>query len=187
MFRRAGVDSRGPARDAAADPQGDGTQSFGAGDADTGREARGEIKREETLRAFVQRILEHEAGSRRRARDSAELPSVLVCRKLRPPLVDIMGRSGFRLLMVRAAAKAGAESQVVVDDDGYVNALHPSDQALIVDVLIAFIDLTAEIMGQNLALRLVRNAWPEVGAPARRPWPTRSCSPMLHRDAGSCT
>lgn len=145
-----------------ADPQGDGTQSFGEGDANTGRQARGEIRREETLRAFVRRILEHEAGSRRRARDSAELPSVLVCRKLRAPLVDIMGGSGFRLLMVRAAAKAGAESQVVVDDGGCLNALHPSDQTPIVDVLTAFIDLTAEIMGHNLALRLVRNTWPEV-------------------------
>ncbi len=128
-------------------------------------QARGGLESEETLLDITRRLLKHETGDRHGSEEESE-PSERVCLKLRAQLVDILGTSGFRYLMRRAVATAEAHPMLEVDDNGILKALGrsvaaPSYQAVVLTALTRFLHLLADIIGINLVLRLIHQAWPE--------------------------
>ena len=96
-----------------------------------------------------------------------------VCEKLRPQLVPLMGTGGFRALLSRALALAGAEvpwlRAVQVKGDGVVERLEglpkqPDLDAMLegkVVLLAHLLGLLVAFIGENLTLRLVREVWPK--------------------------
>lgn len=58
------------------------------------------------LRIFARRLI---AFERRGAKPAGPLPGFMVCDRLRPQLVTLMGAAGFRALLSRALAMSGAE------------------------------------------------------------------------------
>jgi hypothetical protein len=98
----------------------------------------------------------------------------LVGEKLRPHLATLMGNVGFRALLSRALALANAEvpwlRAVHVKADGSLEGLDeleaqvdPEEMAEGTVVLAAqLLGLLVVLIGENLTLRLVREAWPKL-------------------------
>ena len=98
----------------------------------------------------------------------------LVDEKLRPHLTTVMGNVGFRALLSRALALAGAEVSwlraVHVKADGSLEGLDelevqvkPGEIAEGKIVLLAqLLGLLVAFIGENLTLWLVHEAWPEL-------------------------
>jgi hypothetical protein len=128
-------------------------------------EGLGGVQAAETMLDIVRRLLEHEAGHPLVGEEVAEL-SERVCQKLRSHLVNILGTSGYHLFIVRAAATAETNSKLVVDADSRLkgqgmSVLSSSHQAAVETTLARFLDLMEDLVGQNLVLRLIHQAWPE--------------------------
>ena len=97
-----------------------------------------------------------------------------VCEKLRPQLAALMGNGGFQALLARSLVLARAEitwlCAVEVRADGSLQGVEEQRMGLVPDeflegriVLLAqLLGLLAAFIGENLTLRLVREAWPDV-------------------------
>jgi hypothetical protein len=97
-----------------------------------------------------------------------------VCETLRPHLATLVGNAGFRALLARTLALAGAEVRwlraVRVKADGSLEGLEEPYAQLSPDefleghvVLLAhLIGLLVAFIGENLTLRLLREIWPKV-------------------------
>lgn len=125
------------------------------------------------VRALTRRLLAHEAG--RVKRTEGTLPSSFrVCEKLREPLGGLMGTSGFRSLLVRSIALAGAKTPWVlvlrVSLDGTLIGLDQvptSISARSFDqgeaaVTAEFLGLLVAFIGQTLTLRLLHDIYPKL-------------------------
>ena len=98
----------------------------------------------------------------------------LVCEKLGPHLMTLMGTAGFRALLSRALALANDEvpwlRAVHVKADGSMEGVDELHAQLGADefmegrrVLVAqLLGLLVAFIGENLTLRLVREIWPEI-------------------------
>ena len=125
------------------------------------------------MRVFVERLIAFEAKSR--SASAAKTPTAfLVCDKLRPHLVTLMGNAGFRALLMRARSVACGEVDslraVQVNEDGCLEELanlQTQNEPEFLDeggvVLVAqLLGLLVAFIGENLTLRLVREVWPKV-------------------------
>jgi hypothetical protein len=95
-----------------------------------------------------------------------------VCEKLRPQLATLMGNGGFRAILMRALAQAGAEipwlAGLQVKMDGSLEALpehapQPSPEESLEGriVLVArLLGLLGGFIGEDLTLRVVIEVWP---------------------------
>jgi hypothetical protein len=125
------------------------------------------------LRNFAERLMAYETRENKSA--ETKTPAVFpVAEKLRPHLAILMGTFGFRALVSRALALARVEvpwlRTVEIKADGSLPRLDelevqvaPKDifegravlMAQLLGLLVAFI-------GENLTLRLMREAWPNL-------------------------
>ena len=125
------------------------------------------------MRDYAGRLIAHEA---RDTPPSKTSPSAIfpVVEKLRPHLATLMGKLGFRALLSRALALAGAEVrwlrtvQVRADDsfEGVGDLGTQVDPSEIFEgrvVLLAqMLGLLVAFIGEDLTLRLVREVWPKL-------------------------
>jgi hypothetical protein len=126
------------------------------------------------LRNLSKNLIAYETGKNK----SARTKTAAACRvgeKLRPPLATLMGNVGFCALLSRALALANAEvvwlrGVHVRAADGALEGLdeleaeiHP-DQIFegCVVLLAQLLELLVVLIGENLTLRLVREAWPKL-------------------------
>ncbi len=96
-----------------------------------------------------------------------------VCEKLRQLLVDLVGIVGFRSLLSRALSLGQKEVSWLqclrINDDGFLERparVEPAENAEEAssggEILVAhMIELLFAFIGEALAMRLVRNVWPE--------------------------
>jgi hypothetical protein len=125
-------------------------------------------------RDLAQRLLSSEAaaGKTSLAKESTLLR---VYEKLRRSLCAIAGVAGFRSLASRALTLAKAEapslSEMQVTSDGSLRRVgepesqsqeHQEDEAGVI-LLAELLALLITFIGETLTLRLVQDAWPEVG------------------------
>jgi len=85
--------------------------------------------------------------------------------RLRLHLVEVLGTSGYRFLLARAIVTAHANASLVIGADDRLrnpggSALGPTHLPAVESTLAAVFDLLSEIVGQNLVLRLIHQAWP---------------------------
>ena len=125
------------------------------------------------MRSFAKRLSAHETGENK---SSKTKPSAAfhVCEKLRPNLATLMGNAGFRAILSRSLALAGAEVRwlraVHVKADGALEGLEelqaqldPNEFIEGGDVLLAqLLGLLVAFIGTNVTLHLVREVWPKV-------------------------
>lgn len=123
------------------------------------------------LKQLARRLLAHEAASGKpsAARNSAAFH---VCEKLRGPLGKLLGNDGFRALLSRALALAGAEIPwllaLQIKADGSVEGLDELEENFKTRavaegevVLVAqLLGLLAIFIGEELTLRLLHDIWP---------------------------
>lgn len=123
------------------------------------------------MRVLAARLIAYEADGN--PLSTPNPPAVFhVCERLRPHLAALMGKGGFHAVLSRALAVTGAEVRwlrvVKVNADGVLAGWDQPEEgaeeskeagaflvAQLLGLLIAFI-------GDNLALRLVREVWPKV-------------------------
>src|SRR6266581_1354980 len=122
-------------------------------------------------RNFAECLIAYETGKNK----SSGTKTPAACRvgeKLRAPLVTLMGNAGFHALLSRALALANAEVpwlravQVKAGSfeglDELQGQVDPEEIALGCIVLLAqLLGLLVVLIGENLTLRLVREAWPK--------------------------
>jgi hypothetical protein len=123
------------------------------------------------IQSLARRLIALEA-----ARTPSHAPGdevVQVCEKLRTPLAKLAGAAGFRSLLARAKVLATAQipwlDSVQVGVDGSLEGFDAarrqqgaaaSDEAGAV-VVAQLLGLLVTFIGEPLALRLVRDAWPD--------------------------
>jgi hypothetical protein len=129
-------------------------------------------------RRLAQRLLAYEAVASENSKP-AESATLLVCAKLRRPLITLAGVAGFRSLLSRALTLARAEaprlSAVQVGADGSLIGLDElasqTDKEQARDggaILIAqLIRLLLTFIGEGITLRLVQDVWPEAAFDSR--------------------
>lgn len=122
------------------------------------------------LRDLAERLITHESAAERSA---AEPVVFVVCSKLRRPLSTLAGVTGFSSLLARALVLAKDENptleSVRVTADGFLEFSGEIDQDKQLNgggiVLVAqLIGLLALFIGEPLALRMLRETWPDVVA-----------------------
>jgi hypothetical protein len=124
------------------------------------------------MRNFAKRLVADEARGNKPP--ATKTPADFsACEKLRPKLATLMGNAGFRALLSRALALAKAEvpwlRAVQVKADGTLEGVDEQHAQLDPDelfegrvVLLAqLLGLLVAFIGENLTLRLVREAWPK--------------------------
>ena len=125
------------------------------------------------MRDFAKLLSAYEARGNKssEAKPSATLP---VLDKLRPHLATLVGNAGYRALLSRALALAGAEVSWLrglhVKADGAFEGLGELHAKLAPEefikgrsVLLAqLLGLLVAFIGENLTLQLVREIWPKV-------------------------
>jgi hypothetical protein len=124
------------------------------------------------MRNFAQRLITHEAQRNKSAKTPTS-DGFDVCEKLRSQLATLMGNGGLRALLARALALASAEVSwlrgVRVKSDGALEGLEEIQMPLSLDelsegkvaLLAQLLGLLVAFIGENLTLRLVREAWPK--------------------------
>ena len=124
------------------------------------------------LREFARRLIACEAASQ--ARPASKIPALNVCERLRPQLAVLMGQAGFRALLLRALALAGAEvpwlRAIQIALDGSVEnspeaaaQVTPAKMAEGGVVLIAqLLGLMVAFIGENLTVRMMSEIWPKL-------------------------
>ena len=125
------------------------------------------------MRDLSQGLIAYETGENK----FSETKTPAACRvgeKLRPHLATLMGNAGFHALLSRALALANAEvawlHAVHVRADGSLEGLDElgaqvdSDEIFegCVVLLAQLLGLLVVLIGENLTLRLVREAWPKL-------------------------
>ena len=143
------------------------------------------IERSPAVDDLARRLLHHEAGG---ARDADSLAAAVegACRKLSDELETLVGRGGVAALLGRAVSLAKREfpylSAVRLQADGppSFDALRESLQGRTpeeaedasISLLANLLGLLANLLGEDLGLRPVMSAWPnllpEPGSPAAR-------------------
>jgi hypothetical protein len=120
------------------------------------------------LRMFARRLILHER------KGSKHPPGFLVCQRLRPQLVTLMGAAGFCALLSRALALAGADHAwlraLQVEKDGTL-ALTPEVSAQVarkdlsegqISLITEVLSLLVAFIGEKLTLQLVCESWPQL-------------------------
>ena len=125
------------------------------------------------MRDFAERLVAYETRANKPS-EANTTAAFFVIDKLRPQLATFMGNAGFRALLSRALALANAEvpwlRAVHVKADGALEGLHELGEQLGPDqifegrvVLVAqLFGLLVAFIGEDLTLRLVREAWPKL-------------------------
>jgi len=125
------------------------------------------------LKQFARRLLDSEAAQGEPA-DDQETAGFRVCGKLRGPLGKLMGIGGFRSLLSRALALAGAEvpwlRTLQIKPDGSFGSLEepevkpdPCSSAEGEIVLVSqLLGLLVTFIGAGLTERLLHDVWPEL-------------------------
>jgi hypothetical protein len=125
------------------------------------------------MRDFAERLIAYEARGNKSSETNTPA-AFLVGEKLRPHLATLMGNVGFRALLSRALALANAEvpwlRAVHVKADGSFQGLDELEAHVDPDeifegcvVLLAqLLGLLVAFIGEDLTLRLVREAWPKL-------------------------
>jgi hypothetical protein len=125
------------------------------------------------MRAFAERLIALETP-RNNAVNNKIPVAVLIDDKLRPHLRTLMGNVGFRALLSRALALAGAEvtwlRAVHVKADGSLEGLDGFDPPVqpaalfegSVVLLAQLLGLLVAFIGEDLTLRFVREVWPRL-------------------------
>lgn len=113
---------------------------------------------------IARRLLEHARGASW-GTDALSETSDQVYDRLRSHLVEVLGTSGYRFLLARAIDTAHANSKLAVGTDDRLknpggSALGPTHLTAVEATLASVFDLLSEIVGQNLVLRLIHQAWP---------------------------
>lgn len=125
------------------------------------------------IREFAERLIAFETTGKK-ASGTKLPPAFRVCENLRPHLATLMGKGGFRALFSRALALASADvlwlSALSVNADGSLAG--PDDIPSQVDpkerteggvLLVAqLLGLLVAFIGEDLTVRLVREAWPKL-------------------------
>jgi hypothetical protein len=124
------------------------------------------------LRAFAKRLIAHETrGNKSFDKKSA---AFLFNDRLRPQLTELMGTGGFRALLSRALALANVDvawlRAVHVKADGSLEGLDELAAQVEADevveggvaLLAQLLGLLVAFVGEDLTLRLVREAWPKL-------------------------
>jgi hypothetical protein len=123
------------------------------------------------LRKLAENLIAHE--TRGNTSQTETLTAILVCEKLRPHLAALMGNAGFRALLSRALALTNAQGAslhaVRVSADGSLAGwddiaiiAKPAEIAEGSAVLVTqLLGLLVAFIGENLTVRLVREAWPK--------------------------
>ena len=123
------------------------------------------------MRFLATSLVAHESKAGRYSQIGSK-PMLAVIAKLRTPVEDLMGSSGFRALSSRAMALAGRDipwwSGIRVGDDGQLDGLIEAERRVgpqkIADggiiVLACMLGLLVAFIGESLTLRLVREVWP---------------------------
>ncbi len=125
------------------------------------------------LKLFARRLLAYEAELSH-SPEAPDSTAFRVCEKLRHPLGKLLGATGFRALLSRALALAGAEvpwlRELQLKADGSVEWLVHKDKKLktqLVDqgeaALVAhLIGLLVTFIGADLTLRIFHDIWPQM-------------------------
>jgi len=123
------------------------------------------------MRNYAKRLIELEAEGKKSCQNNFP-EAIHVCGKLRPPLATLMGNGGFRALLSRALALASADIPWLraahVGADGALAGMAEirgqlSAEASFegsVELVAQLLRLLVAFIGENLALRLVREVWP---------------------------
>jgi hypothetical protein len=126
-----------------------------------------------TMRDLAQQLLAYEAAAGQTPKDNT-LAVFRVSEKLRLPLITLAGTAGFRALLTRALALTKAHTPVAafleVRPDGSLDGLSDfssNGQAAEagVNVIAQLLDLLVVFIGDQLVLRLVLDAWPDLPYP----------------------
>jgi hypothetical protein len=125
------------------------------------------------MRNFAKRLVAHETSGNKSS--GTETPAAFhACEKLRPHLATLMGNAGFRALLSRALTLANAEVRwlraVHVKADGSLESLEELHAQVDpnefyeggVVLLAQLLGLLVAFIGENLALRIVREVWPKL-------------------------
>lgn len=125
------------------------------------------------MRDFAERLIAFETRGKKSS--GTKTPAAFqVFEKLRPHLATLMGKGGFRALLARALALASADvswlSALHVDADGSLEQsedlkaqVDPKEMVEGCVVLATqLLGLLVAFIGDDLALRLVREAWPKL-------------------------
>jgi hypothetical protein len=125
------------------------------------------------MRNFAKLLSAHEARGNKSS-ETKPPPTFPVCEKLRPHLATLVGKAGYRALLLRAVALASAEVPwlrgIQVKADGSFEGLEELHAKLAPEefnkgrsVLLAhLLGLLVAFIGENLTVRLVREIWPKV-------------------------
>jgi len=125
------------------------------------------------MRDFAERLIAFETRGKKSS--GTKTPAAFqVFEKLRPHLATLMGKGGFRALLARALALASADvlwlSALHVKADGSLEQLEDLkaqvDPKEIVEGCVVLVTellgLLVAFIGDDLTLRLVREAWPKL-------------------------
>jgi hypothetical protein len=125
------------------------------------------------MRVFAGRLIACEATQKRDR--GTKTPAIFpVPEKLRPHLTTFMGNAGFRALLLRALALAGAEvpwlRAVQVSSAGSLEVSHELAEKVAakeiieggVVLLAQLLGLMVAFIGEKLTLQLVRDIWPRL-------------------------
>jgi hypothetical protein len=126
------------------------------------------------LRRLAKRITAFES-TRRKSADAETTAAFPAGDRLRPHLATLMGHGGFRALLLRSLALAGAEvpwlraaqvnadGSVVAAPEGPTPGPTPADLAEgRVELLAQLLGLLLAFVGAGLTSRLVREVWPRI-------------------------
>ena len=125
------------------------------------------------LRGFARQLLAHDAASGKSA-GTNDFKAFRVCEKLREPLSRLTGVGGYRTLLSRALALAGAGISWLralhIKADGSLEGLEELvaklDSGKIaegeVSLLSQLLGLLITFIGPALTLRLLRDIWPKM-------------------------
>lgn len=127
------------------------------------------------MRDFAGHVIAYEAKLKKSLgmKTSVAFP---VLERLRPHLTTLMGTAGYRALLLRAIALAGAEipwlSAAKVEADGSMTLPEPADANVSpneifdgrIELLAQLLGLMVAFIGERLTLQLVRDVWPRLPA-----------------------
>ena len=124
------------------------------------------------MRVIAKRIVDA-AAPRATTSKTKRAAAELAAAKLRPHLANLMGSAGFRALLLRSLAMAGAElpwlRAVAVKGDGTLEGLDTPNAPVSagdysrgnVLVLAILLSLLVAFVGESLTLKLIRDVWPD--------------------------
>ena len=125
------------------------------------------------LKEFARRLLAHDESLGKPA-DTKDFAAFSVCEKLRGPLSRLTGIGGFRSLLSRTLALAGAEipwlRALHIKADGSLEGLEKIEAELDspevaegeVVLVSQLLELLVTFIGPALTLQLVRDIWPKM-------------------------